>query len=195
MPTGQRDEGQTLASDAERELVCTQLQEACVQGRLTMEELSPRLEAALAARTRADLLDVIRDLPAGPLGLPPGPPPKRWHLGLMGSTKRAGRWRIPAESWWGSLMGSCRLDLTRAVFEAPVTTINIATWMGSVEVRVPRGYEIRVEGTALMGGKHLRLYGPTPPPGAPVIRLRVVACLGAVKVTDRESIRSRLRQR
>ena len=81
------------------------------------------------------------------------------------------------------------------MFEAPVTTINIATWMGSVEMRVPRGYEIRVEGTALMGGKHLRLYGPTPPPGAPVIRLRVVACLGAVKVTDRESIRSRLRQR
>lgn len=184
----------TLASDAEREWIVAHLQDACVQGRLTMDEMSQRLGLALSARTRVDLQALVSDLP----GAPPAPqvpePQKRWHLGVMGSTRRTGRWRVPPESWWTSVVGGCRLDLTRAVFDAPVTTINIAAWMGSVEVRVPKGFEIEVRGTALMGGKHLRLEGPPPPPGAPVIRLKVISCMGGVKVTDRESFRSRLRQ-
>jgi hypothetical protein len=182
----------TLASDADREIICARLQEAHVHGRLTLEELSQRLDTALKARTRGELLPLIQDLPAPP-GTVVGPPPKRWHVGLMGSTRRHGRWTVPAESWWTAVMGKCRLDLTKAQFEAPVTTINIARAMGSIEVRVPKGYEIHLEGTSLLGGKHLRLDGPPPPPGAPVIRIRVLSGMGAVKVTDRESIRSRLR--
>jgi hypothetical protein len=182
----------TLASDADREIICARLQEGHVHGRLTLEELSQRLDTALKARTRGELLPLIQDLPAPP-GTVVGPPPKRWHVGLMGSTRRHGRWTVPAESWWPAVMGKCRLDLTKAQFEAPVTTINIARAMGSIEVRVPKGYEIHLEGTSLLGGKHLRLDGPPPPPGAPVIRIRVLSGMGAVKVTDRESLRSRLR--
>jgi hypothetical protein len=182
----------TLASDADREIICARLQEAHVHGRLTLEELSQRLDTALKARTRGELLPLIQDLPA-PSGTVVGPPAKRWHVGLMGSTRRHGRWTVPAESWWTAVMGKCRLDLTKAQFEAPVTTINIARAMGSIEVRVPKGYEIHLEGTSLLGGKHLRLDGPPPPPGAPVIRIRVLSGMGAVKVTDRESLRSRLR--
>lgn len=186
----------TLASDAEREWAVAHLQEACVQGRLTPEELSARLDRALSARTRADLEVLVVDLPGtgsqGPAPL--GGPPRRLHLGLLGSTRRTGRWRVPAESWWTSVLGGCRLDLTQAEFEAPVTTINIAAWIGSIEVRVPRGFEVEVHGTALVGGKHLRLEGPPPAPGAPVIRLKVISCLGTLRVTDRASLRSRLRQ-
>ena len=182
----------TLASDADREIICARLQEGHVHGRLTLEELSQRLDTALKARTRGELLPLIQDLPAPP-GTVVGPPPKRWHIGVMGSTRRHGRWLVPAESWWTAVMGKCRLDLTKAQFEAPVTTINIARAIGSIEVRVPKGYEIHLEGTSLLGGKHLRLDGPPPPPGAPVIRIRVLSGMGAVKVTDRESIRSRLR--
>ncbi|HEU5003423.1 MAG TPA: DUF1707 domain-containing protein [Actinomycetota bacterium] len=184
----------TLASDAEREWVCAHLQESCVQGRLTTEELSHRLDLALRARTRSELDDLLADLPPPPGYTPPPPSGKRWHLGVVGSTRRTGRWRVPAESWWTSVMGGCRLDLTRATFESAVTTINIVAAMGGVEVRVPKGFEIDMQGTALLGGRHLRLEGPPPPPGAPVIRLRVMSCLGGVKVTDRESLRARLRQ-
>ncbi|MEA2501815.1 MAG: hypothetical protein QOD01_1926 [Actinomycetota bacterium] len=182
----------TLASDADREIICARLQEAHVHGRLTLEELSQRLDTALKARTRGELLPLIQDLPAPPGGVV-GPPPKRWHIAVMGSTRRHGRWLVPAESWWTAVLGKCRLDLTKAQFEAPVTTINIARVMGSIEVRVPKGFEISVEGTSLLGGKHLRLDGPPPPPGAPVIRIRVLSGMGAIKVTDRESLRSRLR--
>ena len=190
------DDDPTLASDADRELICTRLQEAHVQGRLTLEEMSHRLDAALAARTRGELIGLITDLPAeGGLPAPAsGPRTRRWNVGLMGTVRRGGRWRVPAESYWTSLWGSCRLDLTRASFEAPVTTITVVTGMGGVEVRVPKGFEIQLEGAAVLGGKQLHLDGPPPPPGAPVIRIRVLSGMGGVKVTDRESLRSRLRQ-
>lgn len=165
-----------------------------MQGRLTPEELSDRIGVALSARTRPELEALIQDLPAAPGTAQLPPAQKRWHLGLMGSTKRTGRWRVPAESYWTSVMGGCRLDLTKAVFDAPVTTINVVAGMGTVEIRVPRGFEVDVVGTALMGGRNVRLEGPPPPPGAPVIRLRILSCLGKVKVTDRETFRGRMRQ-
>jgi len=52
------------ASDAERDVVVTRLREAHAEGRLTVEEFSERLDAALAARTRGDLEELTRDLPA-----------------------------------------------------------------------------------------------------------------------------------
>jgi DUF1707 SHOCT-like domain/Cell wall-active antibiotics response LiaF, C-terminal len=183
----------TLASDADREIICARLQDAHAHGRLTFEEVSQRLDTALKARTRGELLGLIQDLPSPPGVAAAGPPPKRWHVAVLGSTRRHGRWVVPAESWWTGVVGNCRLDLTKAQFEAPVTTINIGLVMGSIEVRVPKGYEIHLEGTSLLGSKRVRLDGPPPPPGAPVIRIRVVSGLGAVKITDRETLRSRLR--
>jgi hypothetical protein len=52
------------ASDAERDVVATRLREAHAEGRLSVEEFSERLDAALTARTRGDLEALTRDLPA-----------------------------------------------------------------------------------------------------------------------------------
>ena len=61
--------------DADREAVAAQLREHYADGRLTLEELNERLDQAFAARTKADLNMVMRDLPQaaqlGP-GLPYG---------------------------------------------------------------------------------------------------------------------------
>jgi hypothetical protein len=51
--------------DAEREAVASQLREHYADGRLTLDELNERLDQAFAAKTRAELLMVTRDLPAG----------------------------------------------------------------------------------------------------------------------------------
>jgi len=51
--------------DAEREAVASQLREHYADGRLTLEELNERLDQAFAAKTRAELATVTRDLPAG----------------------------------------------------------------------------------------------------------------------------------
>jgi hypothetical protein len=49
--------------DADREAVAAQLREHFADGRLTHEELNERLDQAFAAKTKADLSTVTRDLP------------------------------------------------------------------------------------------------------------------------------------
>src|SRR5215469_15099681 len=49
--------------DAEREAMAAQLREHYADGRLTLDELNERLDQAFAARTRAELDVVMRDLP------------------------------------------------------------------------------------------------------------------------------------
>ena len=51
------------ASEAEREAVVERLREHCAAGRLTVDELSERIERAYAARTVADLDALTADLP------------------------------------------------------------------------------------------------------------------------------------
>jgi hypothetical protein len=51
------------ASDAEREAVARRLTEAAGEGRITLEEHGARVEVAYAARTRADLVVLLSDLP------------------------------------------------------------------------------------------------------------------------------------
>jgi hypothetical protein len=59
--------------DAERDAAATQLREHYADGRLTLDELNERLDQAFAARTRADLNTVTRDLPyiSRPAASPP----------------------------------------------------------------------------------------------------------------------------
>jgi hypothetical protein len=62
--------------DAERETIAGQLREHYADGRLTLDELNERLDQAFAAKTRADLNGVLRDLPVTPrpvVPLPSGP--------------------------------------------------------------------------------------------------------------------------
>lgn len=55
-----------LASDRDRERTSEALREHFVRGRLSVEELSRRVELVLAARSRADLLVAVAGLPLAP---------------------------------------------------------------------------------------------------------------------------------
>src|SRR5260370_6325555 len=51
------------SGDAEREAIAAQRREHDADGRLTLEERNERLDQAFAAKTKADLNTVMRDLP------------------------------------------------------------------------------------------------------------------------------------
>jgi hypothetical protein len=51
------------ASDTDRDRTVAQLRQHLAEGRLTMEEFSERVDEAYAARTMADLQQVLRELP------------------------------------------------------------------------------------------------------------------------------------
>lgn len=68
-----RAHGHLRASDADREQVVEILTTAFVQGRLSLDELSPRAGQALASRTYAELAAIIADIPTPPLAAPQVP--------------------------------------------------------------------------------------------------------------------------
>jgi hypothetical protein len=53
----------TRLSDAERERVVTQLQDALSEGRLDMEDFHTRLDSAYAAKTHGEIVPLTTDLP------------------------------------------------------------------------------------------------------------------------------------
>ena len=87
--------GELRVSDADRDAALAELSQHFQAGRLTAEELDDRTGQILAARTGADLDDVLRDLPLldapGPGARPahgpvPGRPPTprvAWRAGLL----------------------------------------------------------------------------------------------------------------
>lgn len=96
------------ASDADREAVVAELQEAAADGRIDLDELSERLEVALAART----LDGLAPLTADLLSVMPPAEPLVVKGGVAGAV-RAGVWRVPARITASGGLGGAKLDFTR----------------------------------------------------------------------------------
>jgi hypothetical protein len=181
----------TRASDSEREAVVARLRHAAGEGRLTVDELDERIDAAYAAKTRAELEPLTADLPDSPMptattAAPPAGSPARpgssFVLGILGGGDRKGRWRVPARMTVVNVMGGADLDLREAVLDAPEVEITVWSIMGGSDVIVPEGVNVELEGFALLGGNKLRLEGPPPPPGAPVVRVRAWSLMGGTDV-------------
>ena len=67
------DPTQLRVSDEDRHKVAEILREAAGEGRIDLDELDERLEAAYAAKTYADLVPITVDLPAHETSEPPVP--------------------------------------------------------------------------------------------------------------------------
>ena len=171
------------ASDAEREAVVARLQTAAGEGRLALDELAGRLDRALGAVTRSELEVLTADLPEQAAPAPPATKARRWIVGIMGGGDHKGRWRIASRCNVVNIMGGADLDLTGAVVEGPETEIQVFSLMGGSKIVVPDGVHVDLGGFAFMGGNSLRLEGaPTPPPGAPVVRVRAYSIMGGTDV-------------
>lgn len=177
---------QALVTDIEREVALTELREACVDGRLTLEEFSERMEVALTARTQGQLQQATTGLTVSTTLPRARRAAKRWLVAIMGSTKQAGRWRIDDENTAIAIMGECKVDLRRAEVAAPEITINAFALMGEIKIIVPEGVDVDFTGLAIMGEKKARLSDRAPLPGAPTVRVRGYACMGTVKVEHRD---------
>jgi hypothetical protein len=170
------------ASDAERERAVETLRAAAGEGRLTLQELVERLDQALDARTRGELVPLTADLPAPAVSPEPGREGTRWTVSVMSGNDRKGRWRIAARSTVVNIMGGSDLDLRDALIDSPETVITVYSIMGGSDIIVPEGVDVQLGGFALMGGNDLELEGPPPQPGAPVVRVRAFSLMGGTDV-------------
>ncbi|MGA2924828.1 MAG: DUF1707 domain-containing protein [Solirubrobacteraceae bacterium] len=193
-PSGQVE---LRASDAERELAVDALRTAAADGRLNVEELEDRLRSAYTVVTRRELESLIADVTVRPLdglrvGMPAAPgarvvtsadaPGTRWLISIMSGNDRRGRWRIAPRCTVVNVMGGSDLDLSDAELSDRVTQLNVYSVMGGGEVWVPEGVDVHVSKFALMGGNDVHLGDHLPPPGAPVLRVRLVSIMGGCSV-------------
>ncbi len=180
-------EGELRVSDQDRDRTLELLGQHAADGRLTLDEHEERASLVLAARTRADLAAVTRDLPA--LGEPsPGrlpamagsePPRKttRWFVAIMGGSRRRGRFRPASVVNAVAIMGGDEIDLRDAEIDATGLTMNMYAFMGGSTIYVPDTVEVEISGFSFMGGNEDR--GPHQPrPGAPLIHIRSFNFMG-----------------
>jgi hypothetical protein len=192
---------QQRASHADRELVVERLREAAGEGRLSIDELDERLDAAFAARTYADLAVLTSDLPdkpgtrlpaTAPIGRVPavaervtGREGRRWSLAMMSGSSRRGRWALGRAHTAVAVMGGVDLDLRDAELESREVVIWAIAVMGGVDIVVPDDCILDASGFGLMGDFSHSDKAAAPPPGAPVVKVRGFALMGGVDAVRR----------
>jgi hypothetical protein len=170
------------ASDADRERTVELLRRHSVEGRLTLEEFADRMGRAYEAKTQDELEQLMRDLPAQTAAPARRARRTRWIVSVMSGVNRRGRFRLGAHTYAVSLMGGMNVDLRQAELEEPEVTITVVCVMGGANIIVPEGVEVELTGIAIMGGKSYRPGKQSPPPGAPLVRVRAFSLMGGVSV-------------
>lgn len=186
------------ASDQERERVVDMLREAAGEGRLTFEELTDRVEAALRAATRHELEELTSDLPQATVGAPASASTGRelaapaQRSTVFGDVRRSGTWTVPEHSSWKTCFGDVVLDLREAHVTAAVMNIEARTIFGDVQMLVPEGVAVDVLSKTLFGSVRQEA-GEVAPAGAPRVILVGGTVFGDVRVRA-QRLRERLAQ-
>jgi len=168
------------ASDAERDATVEQLRVAAAEGRLTLEELTDRIEAAAGAVMRADLVPLTSDLPGS---VAVTRPPQTTNVRGVGDIKRSGAWAVPAESRFRTWFGNITLDLREAHIGAAETHIHARVGFGNVVLLVPEGVEVDVQAQTQIG--RTTREDSAGAPGAPRIVLTGGTVFGDIKIRHR----------
>jgi hypothetical protein len=196
------------ASDAERERVAETLREAVAEGRLDMDEFEQRLDATYKARTHGELEPIVRDLPVPGTPVRPvkgsvpaksgssadwparigGPATSVGAFAFWGGFQRKGRWTVGRKFTAFAMWGGGEIDLREADFEDREVVIRCFTIMGGIQVTVPPGLDVDVNGIGIMGGfgEHSKIDDEREP-DAPRVRVTGFALMGGVGVERKRS--------
>jgi len=189
-------------SPEERQATVDRLCAHFARDAMNTTELERRLDIAYAARTRAELVALERDLPAlrsetrpavpapapaASVAVDPARPVQENDLvvSIWGATERKGSWVPPRQLTAVTVMGGTDLDFRQATFATETVSIRLLALMGGVDIVVPPGVRVEWGGIALMGGVTMPEPGTAPAPDAPVIRLSGLVCMGGVDVVER----------
>jgi class 3 adenylate cyclase len=210
------ESGDVRIGDDDRQRVIDALSRHTGQGRLTLDEFAELAGRVYAARTRRDLDEVLAGLPDdvdirppddardvasrhgggdGSSTLPDTTPsaPRRRFVAIMGGTAARGRWRAPGRITAFAFWGGVKVDLRHAVIDERVVEVTAWAIMGSVDVVVPDGIPVELDGMVLMGSSsdHTQRSNVPPLPHAPLIRVHARGLWGGVAArTSRRRSRS-----
>lgn len=166
--------------DAERQDADRRLQQAVGTGRITLAEYEQRVQQVWRAATAADLAEVLDDLYP-----PPGDPAARqlvqrrprWGVAVLGNHLINGPVAAGQPIRAAAVLGQARLDLRRDDLP-PVVEVDAVSVLGTVEILVPVGATVQVNGLAVLSHRLGTLEAPRP--DAPVVAVRAYSVLGTV---------------
>lgn len=196
------DSPKKALSPEERQATVDRLCAHFARDAMNTTELERRLDIAYAARTRAELVALERDLPAlrretrpaaaapvatASVPVDPSRPVQESDLivSIWGATERKGSWVPPRRLNAVTVMGGTDLDFRQATFATETVSVRLLALMGGVDIVVPPGVRVEWGGIALMGGVSTPEPDTPPAPDAPVIRISGLVCMGGVDVVER----------
>jgi hypothetical protein len=188
------DNPRLRASDADRDQAAAVINGAMAEGRLTAEEHSDRLDAVYAAKTHADIVPLLDDLPgrevaAAPAraGAPARPAAKPDTIvAVLSGAARTGSWAAPPAMHVIAILGGVELDFREAVLPGREVTISAVCVLGGLQITVPPEMRVVDSGIAIMGGWEIPANSDeAAAPDAPVLRLSGAAVMGGVEVRRR----------
>jgi class 3 adenylate cyclase len=139
-----------LASHADRDRVVEVLRTAAGEGRLTADELDQRLEAALSARTLAELEPLLAGLTtAAPV--PAAQDLMRIECG-SGTAKKDGSWVVPRRLDIHVGSGSVRLDFRQAIIVEPELRVDVQIASGTLKLITRPGIVVDADDVTVSSG-------------------------------------------
>lgn len=184
---------------AERDQAVETLREAAADGRLTLDELDGRIEAALAARTRDDLRPLLADL------IPPaevevvvntaaalerqraGEPGWSWQDPLVFTARwddvvRAGPWEVPPFLELHPVAANVKLNFVDARATSEIIDVVVHGGAGDAILIVPDGWGADVSRIEKGMGSLKSTVAPRPSGRLPLLVVRGKGSLGDIKV-------------
>ena len=183
-----------------REKIIARLTDHFAKDDLDMEEFERRLTVAHRAESVAELDRLVADLPATEapttaLARAPKPAPivpassvvdRRTMVAIMGGFQRNGAWTTPRHLRIFCFWGGAELDFREARLPEGTTEVSVFAMMGGVQIIVPPGLAVEMDGTAIMGGfEHMERAPAEPDPDRPLLRVRGFVMMGGVSVQTR----------
>jgi hypothetical protein len=179
------DNPRLRASDADRDQAASVLNGAMAEGRLTVDEHADRLSALYAAKTHAEIVPLLDDLPDRTSAAPPARREGETNhiVAILSGSSRKGAWTVPSHINVVTILGGVELDFREATLPAGEITISATCVLGGMEITVPPEMHVIDNGVAILGGREVSADSDeSVRPGAPVLRLSGFCLLGGVEV-------------
>jgi hypothetical protein len=180
-----------------RERAIAALSDAFANDTLDVDEFERRVTRAHVTESVEEITALTGDLPAATTELRPatvalapaalgGEVAPETVYAIFGGVDRRGSWTVPRRWRVVATFGGAQLDLREARFPTGVIDLEVRAVFGGVQIIVPPGLAVEVQGTAIMGGfQNVNRAPAHPDPDAPLLRIRGLAFMGGVDITMR----------
>jgi hypothetical protein len=183
------------ASDTDRDHAAAVVNTALAEGRLTPEEHAERLDAIFGAKTHAELVPLLDDLPAPrgatqaiarpqPAGADLAPRRRRRHLvAILSGFSRKGAWRPDPIMSVVTVLGGAEIDFRDAVLPGKEIVLRMTTVLGGIGIIVPPEMRVIDNTAAILGGSDVTAKVPDESDAdSPLLRVEGLCLLGGVGI-------------